>query len=164
MKARLFAGVVLAALVGASVPGPAPAAGAPSIYETLLAREELVTAFVAVVEAEEATALQSPGEYTLFAPSDAAFKKLDEATVKKLVSDKEMVRRLIGAHLAKGALTAAKLKEEYDGKEVPTLRGAWKVQKLKDGLRVGAAKIVGPDITCSNGVIHVIDTVLPMTE
>lgn len=162
MKVRSLAavGVALVALVGAALPAPAPAADTASIYDTLAYTDELSVLFAAVTEAKEVTTLKSQGPFTLFAPTDGAFKTLDDATVKKLAGDKEAVRKLVRAHLVDGKLPTSKLGEE-DGKELPTRAGGTlKVEKLKDGLSIGGTK-VGKDIVCSNGVIHMIDVVLP---
>ncbi len=161
MKARLFAAVALAALLGLALPTPAPAADVSSIYDTLGLMKEHAVLFVAVTEAKETAALKGAGMFTLFAPTDAAFKALDAATIKKIAGNKAAVQQLLRAHLVAGTYLAAKLKT-LNGQELPTLQGtALKVQ-AKDGLRVGEAKLVTTDITCSNGVIHVIDVVLPV--
>jgi uncharacterized surface protein with fasciclin (FAS1) repeats len=63
-----------------------------------------------------------------------------------------------------GKLTSAELKK-LDGKELRTLQGTvLKVQSMQDGIHVGAAKIATANIECSNGVIHVIDAVLPIAK
>jgi uncharacterized surface protein with fasciclin (FAS1) repeats len=160
MKVRILSAVVLAVLVGAAVPHDAPAADTASIYDTLALMKDHSILSVAVTEAKEAPTLRGPGPYCLFAPTDAAFKKLDDATIKKLATDKETVKQLLQAHLVKGKLTAVDLKT-HAGKDLSTLQGgALKVEDTKDGLRVGGAKVV-TDVRCSNGVIHVIDAVLP---
>ncbi len=120
--------------------------------------------FVAVTEAKDGATLKGQGPYTLFAPTDAAFKKLDDATIKKLATDKDIVKTLLRAHLAVGNLTATDLKK-LTGKQVRTLQGnALKLEDTKDGLRVGEAKVTGGSIACSNGVIHIIDAVLPIVK
>lgn len=162
MKARLFAAVALAALLGLALPTPAPAVDVSSIYDTLGLMKEHSVLYVAVTEAKETAALKGAGMFTLFAPTDAAFKALDAATIKKIAGNKAAVQQLLRAHLVAGKLAAADLKV-LDGKEVRTLQGtALNVRDAKDGLRVGDAKLVTTDITCSNGVIHVIDVVLPV--
>jgi uncharacterized surface protein with fasciclin (FAS1) repeats len=164
MKARSFVGIVLAAALGVSLPAPAPAVEGASIYDTLASRDELGVMFVIVTEAKQVTALKAPGQFTLFAPTDEAFKTLDAAAIKAIASDKEVVRKLLDAHLVKGKHTTDG-PTKFDGKDLPTLRGGLlKVEKLNDGFRVGGAKLVTTDIQCSNGVIHVIDAVLPLAK
>jgi transforming growth factor-beta-induced protein len=166
MKAKVFVAVVLGALLGSLVPAPAPAADAPTIYETLSRRDELAVLFVAVAEAKEAAALKSQEkQLTLFAPTDAAFRALGAAAFKNLVTDKNQVQKLFRAHLIESKLTTKEL-TDLAGKETPrTLQGVvLKVEKVPDGFRVGGAKIVSADVVCSNGVIHVIDAVLPLAK
>jgi uncharacterized surface protein with fasciclin (FAS1) repeats len=164
MKARLFAIAALAALIGIAMPGRTPASDTASIYDTLALMKDHTILYVAVTEAKEVAALKGDTQYTLFAPTDEAFKKLDDATIRKIASDKETVRQMLHAHLVVGKLTAENLKK-LDRMEVRTLQGtALKVMDGKDGLRVGGAKLVVTDVPCSNGVIHVIDVVLPFTK
>ncbi|QJW97428.1 fasciclin domain-containing protein [Frigoriglobus tundricola] len=164
MKVRLFAAGALAALIGLTAPRSGPAADTSSIYETLKLMQNHTVLFVATTEAKEAETLKGDGPHTLFAPTDAAFKRLDDATIKKIATDKDTVKQLLRSHLVSGKRMAADLKK-LDGMDLRTLRGnALKVEDAKDGLRVGGAKLVDADIRCSNGVIHVIDTVLPVTK
>jgi uncharacterized surface protein with fasciclin (FAS1) repeats len=161
MKTKLLAGVAFAALLGAVLPAPAPAVTSLSIYDTLALMKDHSVMFVAVTEAKEVGTLKGDGSFTLLAPTDAAFKKLDDATIKKIANEKETVRKLVRAHLIEDKLTAKKL-DDLDGKEMPTRHGgSLRVEKLKDGFRVGGVKLVA-DRVCSNGVIQVIDTVLPV--
>ncbi len=164
MKVKLFATVALAALIGLALPGSTPAADTSSIYDNLLLMKEHSVLLVAVTEVKEEKTLKTEGPYTLFAPTDAAFKKLDSATIKKIATDKETVKQLLRAHLAKGTLPVSELKK-LDPAEVRTLQGTTlKVQDGKDGLRVGEAKLITKDIVCKNGIIHVIDVVLPVAK
>ena len=161
MKTKLFAAVALAALVGLALPGPTPAAEQLSIYNTLASRKEHSVLLVAVTEAKAEKTLNGEGAYTLFAPTDAAFRALGDAAIKKIATDKDAANQLLRAHLVAGTYLAAKLKT-LNGQELPTLQGtALKVQ-AKDGLRVGDAQLIVTDIECRNGVIHVIDAVLPV--
>src|SRR5262245_29156345 len=146
MRSRLL--VVTLALVCACaiVCTPAPAADTGSLYDTLAATKDATIFFVAVKEAEEVAllkgqdgfALFAPGdgcsdndacrvrakpvEYTLFAPSDAAFKKLDDDTIRKIATDTATVKRLIRAHLVVGKFTTDELKK-MPNKNVATLAG-----------------------------------------
>jgi uncharacterized surface protein with fasciclin (FAS1) repeats len=163
MRVKLFAGVVSAALVSAlvSVPAPAPASDTSSISETLAAMNDHTVLATGVKEAGERATLRAPGPYTVFAPPDAAFLKLDHATVRALATEPAAVKRFVRGHVVSGKLTPEELKK-LAGKEVRTLEGnALKVEDAPDGLRVGGAKITTANIGCTNGVIHVIDAVLP---
>jgi uncharacterized surface protein with fasciclin (FAS1) repeats len=165
MKGRLFATAALATLIGFALPGRSPAVDTSSIYDTLRLMDNHTILYVAVTEAKEVAALKGEDQkLTLFAPTDEAFKKLDDDTIKKIATDKEAVRRLLRAHLMMGKLPTDKLKE-LDGKEMRTLQGnALRVTNGKDGLRVGGAKLAMSEVQCSNGVIHVIDMVLPIPK
>ncbi len=164
MKVRLFAAGALAVLIGLVAPRSGPAADTSSIYETLKLMPNHSVLYVAVTEAKETDTLKGDGQYTLFAPTDTAFKTLDDPTIKKIATDRETVKQLLRSHLIPGKRLEASLKKA-DGMELRTLRGnALKVEDAKGGLRVGGAKLVSTDILCSNGVIHVIDAVLPVAK
>lgn len=159
MKTRLLAAVALAACCGALTPSAAPASDTDSIYGRLVGMQNHTVLYVATIEAKKRPALQDEGPYTLFAPSDAAFKKLDDAAIKLIATDKKAVLKLVGGHLVEGSYTTKELAEN-DGKSLPTLSGqSLKVEKVADGFRVGGAKVVEADLRCSNGVIHIVDTV-----
>lgn len=163
MTCRAFAAALLAALLGLARPAPSPAADALCIHDTLAASRDHAVFFVAATEARQAAALRNAGPLTLFAPTDAAFKRLDDAAVKKIAADPDAVKKLFLAHLAPGKLSAADL-AKVGGKEIKTLGGTvLKVENGKDGLRVGGAKVVATH-QCSNGVVHVLDAVLPAKE
>lgn len=99
--------------------------------------------------------LKGKGPYTLFAPNDAAFRRLGDATLKKIVADKALLRKILWVHVVEGEkLTVQKLKER-DGRELNGFRVS-----AKDGLRIGEAKVTEGDKPCGNGVWHVIDAVL----
>jgi hypothetical protein len=105
-------------------------------------------------------ALKGPGPFTVFAPTDEAFAKLPRETVDSLLKseNKAQLAAILQYHVLSGRIfsdAAAK------GATVETLQGATITTASKDG-RVGVnqATVVGPDIDASNGVIHVIDSVL----
>jgi hypothetical protein len=173
---------LITSVLAAVVCAPAPASDSSSIYDTLASMKDHTILSVAIKEAGEVGMLNGTGggscesecsgeppkieqaKYTLFAPPDSAFKKLDDATIKQLATDRAAVKRLVRAHLVVGKLTVEDLKK-LDGKEIRTLQGgALKVENPKDGLRVGGAKIATANVQCSNGVIHVIDAVLPVAK
>jgi uncharacterized surface protein with fasciclin (FAS1) repeats len=156
MTRRAFAAVLLAALAAV----PSPAADVSCVYDTLASSRDHAVFIVAATEAKQVAALRNAGPFTVFAPTDAAFKTLDDATVQKIATDPSAVKKLVQGHLANGKLPAADL-EKLAGKEIRTLGGtALKVEAGKDGLRVGGARVVA-SYECSNGVIHVLDAVLP---
>jgi uncharacterized surface protein with fasciclin (FAS1) repeats len=118
----------------------------------------LVTAFR---EAELAEMLRDKGPHTVFAPTDAAFRKLGDDEVRALIKDKERLRKLVLNHIADGRLLSADLMKP-EPKTVKTLGGSVYKCGFKNGVFdvFGDAIVTKPDIKCTNGVIHAIDTVL----
>jgi uncharacterized surface protein with fasciclin (FAS1) repeats len=118
-------------------------------FKTLLAAAEVA----GLVET-----LSHNGPFTVFAPSDDAFKKLPEGTVGTLLANKEKLKSLLLYHVVAGTVPAEKamtLKKAPSvfGQDIP-------ITKTDKGLFVAGAKIVTTDIEASNGVIHVIDEVM----
>jgi uncharacterized surface protein with fasciclin (FAS1) repeats len=105
--------------------------------------------------------LREPGPYTVFAPTDAAFKALPAGTLEMLMKpeNKDMLKQILGYHTLFGLLTTNDLKEAKSA--AATTNGQAIVLEKKDGvLMVNDAKILEPDKAADNGVIHVIDKVL----
>jgi uncharacterized surface protein with fasciclin (FAS1) repeats len=102
--------------------------------------------------------LQGEGPYTVFAPTDAAFKKVPKATLARLGRDKAALRAVLLLHVAEGRLTAAKLTKR---RSVKTLNGQPLAIRVRGGkVYVGGARVVTANVTASNGVIHAINKVL----
>ena len=161
MTRLLFAAALCAALLGLARPPESPASDTASIYQTLAVMKDHTILFVAVTEAKEAATLRGQGPFTLFAPADAAFKKLDDGSIRKIAGDAVTVKKLLQGHLVMGKVTLEDLKK-LDGKELQTVGGTrLKVEVTKDDVRVGGAKLLFTDVECSNGLIHVTDAVLP---
>jgi uncharacterized surface protein with fasciclin (FAS1) repeats len=134
---------------------PTPAVDAKSIFENIEASDKFTILQVALKEAGLDGMLNKDGPYTLFAPSDAAFKKLGEEQIKKIVADKDLLKKILMAHIiTEKALTAGDVKS-LDGKDINGFRIS-----AADGLKIGDAKVVGMDAKCKNGNYLTIDTVL----
>ena len=102
--------------------------------------------------------LQGKGPYTVFAPTDAAFDKVPNATLARLGRDKAALRTVLLLHVAEGRLTAAKLTKR---RSVKTLNGQRLAIRVRGGkVFVGGARVVTANVTASNGVIHAINKVL----
>jgi uncharacterized surface protein with fasciclin (FAS1) repeats len=103
-------------------------------------------------------ALQAPGPFTVFAPTDDAFAALPEGVLDKLVQpeNKDALTKILTYHVVEGAVMAS---DVTDG-EVPTLEGQSLTLSTADGVTVNGAKVTTADVEASNGVIHLIDTVL----
>ena len=101
--------------------------------------------------------LQGPGPFTVFAPTDEAFAKLPAGTVEALLADPAKLAGILKYHVVAGKVTAADVVKLTTA---TTVQGQSLAIDAKDGVKVGAAKVVKADVMASNGVIHVIDTVL----
>ena len=123
-----------------------------------LAREAGFTTLTAAIEAAGLDeVLTQDGPFTVFAPTDEAFAKLPDGTVEALLEDKEALTKVLLYHVTNGTVTAS---DVVDLRAARTLNGE-KIQiDLDDGVMINDANVVKTDVMASNGVIHVIDTVL----
>jgi uncharacterized surface protein with fasciclin (FAS1) repeats len=113
-----------------------------------------------VTSAGLAPTLSGTGPFTVFAPTDAAFKTVPAATLQKLQADPTgALAGVLKLHVISGKVLAADA-AKLDGKCVDTLGGKVKIAKVGSDLTIGGAKIVKTDIEGSNGVIHVLDGVI----
>ncbi|GIU93901.1 MAG: hypothetical protein KatS3mg012_0358 [Gaiellaceae bacterium] len=156
-----LAGAVLAlAVVGAGVAAPtAPQqAGTQNIVQTAVAAGQFTTLATLLKQAGLAKTLQGKGPFTVFAPTDAAFAKVPKSTLNALAKDKAALRSVLLYHVAAGKLPAAKVVKRSS---VKTLNGQSVAIRVRGGkVFVGGARVTTPDVMASNGVIHVINTVL----
>ncbi|MCB1549323.1 MAG: fasciclin domain-containing protein [Hyphomicrobiaceae bacterium] len=117
----------------------------------------LVTALKA---ADLVDTLKGAGPFTVFAPTDAAFKKLPKGTLASLLKpeNKAELRRILTYHVLAGKVMSGDIK----GKKLSpkTVEGSTLAVDARKGVRVGKAKVTKADIAASNGVIHVVDTVI----
>jgi uncharacterized surface protein with fasciclin (FAS1) repeats len=103
-------------------------------------------------------ALLQGGTYTFFAPTDTAFTSLDEATLEGLIANPEELAAVLKAHIVSGNLTAANL---TNGQTLQTLAGTSLPVTVSGGtVTVGGATVSQADVMATNGVIHVINSVL----
>ena len=161
MKAKMISALSLAALALALTSSTARAADEPKTIAEIVGGSKDHTILLALVkEAGLAEKLGEKGEMTVFAPTDAAFKKIDKATLEKVKGDKELLKSILTAHAVKGTVMAADV-VKLDGKEVETVQGT-KFKVAFDGktVMIGDARVIAADIKASNGVVHSIDTVL----
>jgi transforming growth factor-beta-induced protein len=130
------------------------------IVATATAAGQFATLLAAVKAAGLADTLSGKGPFTVFAPTDAAFAKLDKDTLASLLKpeNKAKLTAILTYHVVAGQLPAAALAGK---REVTTLQGATlPVETAKSGVRIGAAGVVSADVAATNGVVHAIDTVL----
>lgn len=115
------------------------------------------TLLSAVVAAELDTMLHGAGPYTVFGPTDVAFRDLSKAQLDALLADKARLKKVLEGHIVEGKIPFADLKSAT----LKTLAGTTLEVKEVDGkLKIGAATIVKPDVQATNGVIHGIDKLL----
>lgn len=130
------------------------------IVATAIAAGSFNTLVTAVQSAGLVETLQGPGPFTVFAPNDAAFAKVPKETLDGLLADKQKLAAVLTYHVVAGKVMAADA-IQLDGKEAATVNGQSFKVAVKDGnVMVDNAKVIATDIQCSNGVIHVIDTVI----
>ena len=102
--------------------------------------------------------LKGPGPFTVFAPTDEAFAKVPKATLDALAADKAKLKAVLTYHVVAGKVMAA---DVVKLKEAKTVQGSAAKISVNDGkVSVDAAHVVKTDIAASNGVIHVIDSVI----
>jgi uncharacterized surface protein with fasciclin (FAS1) repeats len=124
-----------------------------------IATTDAKTLAAAVKAAGLVETLQGKGPFTVFAPTDAAFRAI-QSDVDKLLKpeNKSKLSKILTYHVVSGKMKAADLE---DGQELTTVEGGKLKVMVKGGnVTVGGAKVNIADITASNGVIHVIDKVL----
>lgn len=136
------------------------ASSAQDIVATAIGAGNFNTLVTAVKAAGLAETLQGTGPFTVFAPNDAAFAKVPKETLDGLLNNKEKLASVLTYHVIPGKVMAADA-IKLDGKEAATVNGQSFKVAVKDGnVMVDNAKVIATDINCSNGVIHVIDTVI----
>ena len=130
------------------------------IIDTAVAAGSFKTLAAALTAANLVDTLKGAGPFTVFAPSDEAFAKLPAGTVESLLTDIPKLTSILTYHVVAGAVMASDV-VAMDGQSANTLNGATLAVSTKDGVKLnGASTVVKTDIVCTNGVIHVIDSVL----
>jgi uncharacterized surface protein with fasciclin (FAS1) repeats len=130
---------------------------ASDLVETASSSGEIKTFVAALKSAGVADSLKSDGPYTIFAPADSAFAKLDPDTKNELMKDKKKLAQVLTYHVIPGKVMVAEVKP---GK-VQTMEGASLTLKSDNGkVTVDDANVTQSDVTADNGVIHIIDTVV----
>ena len=130
------------------------------IVDTAVAAGSFTTLAKALTAADLVTTLKGPGPFTVFAPTDAAFAKLPKGTLDNLLKpeNKAMLRRVLTYHVVPGKVMAADVVKITSTKAVSG--DALAIAVTGSTVKVDSGHVVKTDIAASNGVIHVIDTVL----
>ncbi|MBK9037508.1 MAG: fasciclin domain-containing protein [Myxococcales bacterium] len=139
-----------------TTPVAEPAAAA-DIVDTAIANGSFTTLVAAVQAAGLVDTLKGPGPFTVFAPTDAAFAKLPPGTVDALLADKAKLTAVLTYHVVAGNVGSAAVAGMT---EATTIQGATVAIDASSGVKINDATVIAADVVASNGVIHVIDTVL----
>jgi uncharacterized surface protein with fasciclin (FAS1) repeats len=129
----------------------------PNIVETAVSAGAFKTLVQAVQAAGLVETLSGQGPFTVFAPDDDAFAKLPAGTVDSLLKDIPKLKDILTYHAVAGKVMSADITSLSSAK---TLQGKELSINIEDGVKVNEAKVTKADIEASNGVIHVIDSVL----
>ena len=130
---------------------------AADIVDTAVSAGTFTTLVTAVKAAGLVDTLKGDGPFTVFAPNDEAFAKLPAGTVEGLLEDPEKLAAILTYHVVAGKKVAS---DVVGAKTLATVQGQSLSIDTTDGVTIGGAKVLTTDIEASNGVIHVIDTVL----
>jgi uncharacterized surface protein with fasciclin (FAS1) repeats len=144
--------------VKADVKAEVKAAVKMDVIDTALAGGKFTKLGAALQAAGLVEELKKPGPFTIFAPTDDAFNKLPAAELEALLKDKNRLAAVLKAHVISGRVIAKDVKtmkaKTLGGAEVDVTVG-------KDGKVVyGGANVTATDVDCTNGVIHIIDSVV----
>ena len=149
LKPVLFAASM--AMVGFSVH-----ASDKDIVDTAVAAGSFKTLVTAVQAAGLVDTLKGKGPFTVFAPNDAAFAKVPQDQLDALLKDKDKLAAVLTYHVVPGLVMAKDVKAG----EVATVQGSKITISTDGGVKVDGANVVATDVVASNGVIHVIDSVI----
>jgi len=158
----------VASLAGGHKSAPAPAKDSGTIVDVAVGAGYFTTLVAALQAAELVEALQGEGPFTVFAPSDVAFAALPEGTLEMLLKpeNKAKLQAILLYHVVPGKVMSTDLKPDQ-AVNAETLQGETAAIVKSTGwterqrmVMVNGANVVTPNVEASNGVIHVIDSVL----
>ncbi|MGI9523757.1 MAG: fasciclin domain-containing protein [Hyphomicrobiaceae bacterium] len=157
---KTIAFALLAAGAFAVTPASAGGYGKKDIVDTAVKAGSFNTLVAAVKAAGLVDTLKGKGPFTVFAPTDAAFAKLPKGTVEDLLKpeNKSKLAAILTYHVVPGKV----MSKDIAGKKLSpkSVQGQTIAVDATQGVKVNNAKVVTADIATSNGVIHVIDTVI----
>ena len=159
-KTFAFATVAVVVLTVAASNTTAVRAETRDVVNTAIAAGSFKTLAKALDAAGLVTTLKAAGPFTVFAPTDEAFAKLPDGTLETLLKpeNKEKLRRILTYHVVAGKVMASDVVKLQSAKAVS---GDTITVKVEDGVvHVDNATVTSADVLASNGVIHVIDSVI----
>lgn len=128
-----------------------------TIVETAINAGNFKTLVAAVQATGLVDTLNGEGPFTVFAPSDEAFAKLPAGTVEELLANPEELKKILTYHVVAGKVMSG---DVVTMTSATTVQGGTVAIDASNGVKINESMVVTPDIECSNGVIHVIDSVL----
>ena len=164
-KKMMIAGIVAAMTITGAAANMGAATADKDIVDTAVAAGSFKTLAKALQAADLVETLKGAGPFTVFAPTDEAFAKLPAGTLEALLKpeNKQKLQRILKSHVVSGRVMAADVVKISSAKAVSgdTLT----IASRDGGVTVDGAKVMKTDIAATNGVIHVIDSViLPKDE
>jgi uncharacterized surface protein with fasciclin (FAS1) repeats len=152
--------IAMVAAIGLAVGIANAGAAKKDIVDTAVAAGQFKTLAAALTAAGLIDTLKGPGPFTVFAPTDEAFAKLPAGTLDDLLKpeNKDKLTAILTYHVVPGQVMAADVVKLKDAK---TVNGKMlNFSKMGDSVMVNDAKVTATDIAASNGVIHVVDSVI----
>lgn len=159
IKALLMAGSLALAALGLTLTNAQSTTQNQTIAQIVATNPNFSTLLAAVQAAGLVQTLSGPGPFTVFAPTNQAFAKIPKADLDKLLADKAALTKVLTYHVVAGRVPSSQV---VTLKEAKTLEGQNVTIAVKDGKVIlnGNSTVTAVDIQASNGIIHVIDTVL----
>ena len=152
-----FSKFVAALAIAAATVANVSLAAEKNIVDTAISAGSFKTLVTAIQKAGLVETLKGKGPFTVFAPTDAAFAKIPKAQLDSLLADKAMLTKVLTYHVVAGKVMAADVKagsvKSVEGENLT-------ITTDNGGVQVDKANVVKTDIVASNGVIHVIDSVM----
>jgi uncharacterized surface protein with fasciclin (FAS1) repeats len=157
---KMLKGIIFAMAATAALATAQAATATSDIVDTAVANGKFTTLVAAVKAAGLVETLKGAGPFTVFAPSDEAFAKLPKGTVEDLLKpeNKAKLAAILTYHVIPGKVMAADIKGKKMG--VKSVQGSEVAVDAMGDVKINDAKVTAADVVTSNGVIHVIDTVL----
>jgi uncharacterized surface protein with fasciclin (FAS1) repeats len=149
--------VVAGALAVLAAPSAVRAEHHKDIVDTAVAAGDFKTLASALAAAGLVDTLKGPGPFTVFAPTDAAFAKIPKADLDALIADKAKLKKVLTYHVVPGKVMAADVVKLTSAK---TVEGQMVKIDASSGVKINGANVIKADVAASNGVIHVIDSVI----
>ncbi len=158
MLKRMVALVVAIGVLAVPIGSAAAAPPSKNIVETAAAAPQFSTLVSLVKKAGLVKTLSGNKNYTVFAPTNAAFKKVPKKTLNALLADRALLRQVLLYHVLPGKVPASKVLKRAGAKTAEGSRVEFEVRGKR--VFVNDARVITPDIRCSNGIVHAINKVL----